>query len=356
MPQCLDRVFIICQQCKQGLYIYPYEVGRRKFCSRKCRNDFGNSRAIIKKCPTCQKSFRATPVNQKQTYCSKKCITWPSPPKKVAIRKCPTCNKEFTVPASETKRIYCSRVCANTHNKIPAEPQQCIHCGKWFTPDAWKRGQQKFCTHKCYMNSKTIKPRVCLQCNREYMPGHPKQIFCSNECHHLGQMQRVPIKCKNCGKEFFTTTYISKEAKYCSQKCYYQNMCHSLEEKRIISIIESILKQPVVYQHTFPWLKSFTGRPMYIDGFFPSLNIAVEYDGKQHRVYMPRYHTNKQAFKNLQRRDKLKDRLLKKHGITLIRIADNEPGTEACIRNKLVPFMPLLILQEVPTPPPADDK
>ena len=48
--------------------------------------------------------------------------------------------------------------------------------------------------------------------------------------------------------------------------------------------------------------------------------LAFEYDGAQHDVYTPHYHTNEYHFQYRKLLDKLKDELCREAGVTLIRI------------------------------------
>lgn len=74
-------------------------------------------------------------------------------------------------------------------------------------------------------------------------------------------------------------------------------------------------------EHTFDWLKNpHTGKNLYIDIYYPSLSIAIEADGVQHQVRSEFFHYTEQQFKNAQRRDRIKDKLLSEHNIKVIRV------------------------------------
>ena len=49
-------------------------------------------------------------------------------------------------------------------------------------------------------------------------------------------------------------------------------------------------------------------------------HLAFEYDGAQHDVYTPHYHTNEYHFEYRRLLDKLKDTLCREHRVTLVRI------------------------------------
>ena len=74
---------------------------------------------------------------------------------------------------------------------------------------------------------------------------------------------------------------------------------------------------------------------MHVDAYFPLLTLAVEYDGKQHRMFLPHYHKGENQFEELKKRDALKQNLLEAHGIKLVRIRDDEPRTKEYLRQRL---------------------
>ena len=55
-----------------------------------------------------------------------------------------------------------------------------------------------------------------------------------------------------------------------------------------------------------------------IDCYDQSLRLGCEYQGKQHYVYIPYFHKNKEAFLNQKYRDDMKKRMCKENGIKLI--------------------------------------
>ena len=74
-------------------------------------------------------------------------------------------------------------------------------------------------------------------------------------------------------------------------------------------------------EKTFSWLiNPLTNHPLFIDAYYPTEKIAIEIDGPQHYKFTPLFHGTVENFKEAQFRDKVKDELLKKHGIQVIRI------------------------------------
>ena len=65
-------------------------------------------------------------------------------------------------------------------------------------------------------------------------------------------------------------------------------------------------------------LNQITNQNLELDCYNDELKIAIEYNGKQHYVYTPYFHKNKEDFLNTQYRDMIKKDLCKKNGIKLI--------------------------------------
>jgi hypothetical protein len=79
-----------------------------------------------------------------------------------------------------------------------------------------------------------------------------------------------------------------------------------------------------IFKARFPkkrpeWLVNpFSNGQMHLDGYSKKLKLAFEFNGPQHYVFYPKYHREYKDFVNQQERDKIKAKLCKKNGITLI--------------------------------------
>ena len=84
-----------------------------------------------------------------------------------------------------------------------------------------------------------------------------------------------------------------------------------------------------VLQRLFPRHKFRKVRPNFLnshkthhnlelDMYCEELNIAVEYNGRQHYEYVPYYHKCKEDFYDQVKRDRLKQTLCRKHKVKLI--------------------------------------
>lgn len=99
----------------------------------------------------------------------------------------------------------------------------------------------------------------------------------------------------------------------------------------MIKIISEVLGEEPSKEHSFEWLKNpKTNRNLYIDAYFPKSNIAFEYDGPQHFKPIEKYGGDS-SFKHTQYLDGIKNNLLIKNNIKLIRFPYYKPHTRKAI-------------------------
>jgi len=117
--------------------------------------------------------------------------------------------------------------------------------------------------------------------------------------------------CIDCGQ---SKGYLTKQSwlikcQYCSAG-YNENEVRKIFEakfnKSFPNVRPNFLKNPQ------------TGRNLELDGYCEELKLAFEYDGRQH--YEPWNKNKPEELIEVQKRDKLKDKLCKENDITLIRI------------------------------------
>lgn len=103
----------------------------------------------------------------------------------------------------------------------------------------------------------------------------------------------------------------------------------------MIRMCESILEETAITEKTFSWLKNdLTNKPLYIDAYFESYNIAFEYDGPQHFQPVELY-GGEEGFAHRRYLDNLKNELLSIHGVKLFRLGSYEPHTREYVIKKL---------------------
>lgn len=99
--------------------------------------------------------------------------------------------------------------------------------------------------------------------------------------------------------------------------------------------IKSILKCDYKSQAKFDWLRNDLNRNLFCDGYFEDMNLVVEYDGKQHFEMVKLF--GQRSFERTQINDAIKNELIPQHGLTLLRIAYNEPyWNEDFLRMRLI--------------------
>ena len=96
--------------------------------------------------------------------------------------------------------------------------------------------------------------------------------------------------------------------------------------KPFISVRPDFLRNPVTGNHN-----------LEIDCFNSELKLGVEYNGIQHYKFVPYFHKNKEAFRNQQYRDLIKNDMCRKNGIRLIEVPHTVkiPDIENYLRNRL---------------------
>lgn len=282
---------------------------------------------IQKTCPTCGQPFEVIPSLAEQQFCSLECRDKRGRAKLVD-RTCPTCGGQFAVE-HYSDRVYCSRKCANTRHPAPI----CQQCGTAFVR---RRGHDpKFCSRQCYATFIATKPRRCDFCGAEFLPRGNEGRFCTPSCQQKARRRRFTLCCEVCGTEFETLECKRGRRRYCSQRCRIIDQCHSEEEQRVADLASALLSETPLREHTFDWLRGDSGRPMYVDIYFPSRALVIEYDGAQHRRFIHKYHRTPERFHQVQARDALKNKLLAEHGLTLVRISDSEPRTREHVTARL---------------------
>lgn len=101
-------------------------------------------------------------------------------------------------------------------------------------------------------------------------------------------------------------------------------------------LVDIFSKENVVCEYSEKWLiNPQTKKRMYVDFFIKSINTAIEFDGKQHYEFIEFIHRNYKNFFWQVYRDRVKEKILLKHGIKTIRFKYDENLSNEYVRNKL---------------------
>ena len=108
-----------------------------------------------------------------------------------------------------------------------------------------------------------------------------------------------------------------------------------ITEELVYKLTKKLFKQyNVIYQHRPFYLKSSNGGQMSYDVYISGINVAIEYQGKQH--FQPvEFFGGEEGFKSLKRRDAEKMDLSKKHGVKLVYINYWEEVNEKLVRSRI---------------------
>jgi len=100
----------------------------------------------------------------------------------------------------------------------------------------------------------------------------------------------------------------------------------SIGEKECKRVIEEIYGVPFQTQLRPDWLLNpLTGRKMELDLYNEDLKLAIEYNGRQHYVYTPFFHSSIEKFRDQVKRDHSKIDICDGRGVYVITVPYNVP-------------------------------
>ena len=251
---------------------------------------------------------------------------------------CQQCGEIFEIWPSQIRYRggkYCSRQCYYASGYVEL---CCEQCSKRFR--VYKsQGGRKFCSTECQHEAQ--KDRIVIQCKQ---CGHqferPKSrkgvvVFCGKECrfawqseHCIGENHprwkgRISKICEWCGIEFEVQPYRGDNARFCSQSC---SACYRFENGGFpsqytgpeIELAELLTVAAIEFMPQY-----YLGGKFY-DFLVPVLNLLVEVDGIYwHGKNVPKEEMNKTQLHNKQN-DALKTKLAKDNDYDLLRIWGDE--------------------------------
>lgn len=129
--------------------------------------------------------------------------------------------------------------------------------------------------------------------------------------HYINSHTKLEWECEN-GHHFFANYQNIKSGRWCPE-CKYPK-----QEAICKKIVEMLFEEKFVKIRP-EWLKNpESGLNLEIDMFSEKLNLAIEYNGGQHYKMCTLFHNTEEDFLRQQRKDKLKEKLIFKKGISFI--------------------------------------
>jgi len=99
--------------------------------------------------------------------------------------------------------------------------------------------------------------------------------------------------------------------------------------------LRDIVKRLFKYYKVIKTKSAFKGWALELDIYIPALKLAFEYNGIQHYEWIKFFHKTKKDFEYQQYKDRVKKKLSRMNGITLIIIKYDEDLSEQLVLTKL---------------------
>lgn len=241
------------------------------------------------------------------------------------MKICKQCGQNF----GGINKVFCSKRCSSLNRALSNHsegkvntkrlPERvCQWCGKEYPR---KIGNPKFCSRKCYGDSKkgvstgahkpetiakirddlrsrstSIFPRSCKRCGKIIERPTHRQVYCSNSCSAKANWDNPWLKAEMLLKHSINHAGWSTRKK--GTESFPEKFWRQRLEKEIFTFTqERMVKKKVL------GLKR--NGNYFLDFFFPELNVNLEVDGRQHDE-------RKES-------DAIRDEALTRYGVTVIR-------------------------------------
>lgn len=161
--------------------------------------------------------------------------------------------------------------------------------------------------------------------------------YCLNEFDQFPS-RRLFNKLSKIDVSSYRGKYNKSWTQICEMYGYEVERTANKSEKVILEVVKSIIKEEYIPQHTFDWLRGVNDFVLFCDGYYPKHNLIVEFDGRQHTEPVDKF-GGEERFKIQQENDQIKNELIPKHGLKLVRISCYEPfWNKDYVRNKLTEY------------------
>jgi ROS/MUCR transcriptional regulator protein len=100
-------------------------------------------------------------------------------------------------------------------------------------------------------------------------------------------------------------------------------------QKRVLDLCADILGEPYAWEWSHPEVRNpVTGHRLYYDGYFAKHNLVVEFHGKQHWEFVPKWHKTEEEFHARLAVDAHKEASLLRLGVNFVVVRENDPYKE----------------------------
>jgi len=343
------KVKRICQYCNNEFETTDFRVadGRGKFCSKKCFDNYRRGKiksdrtGIYTSCETCGKKFYVTlsRVSEKRgKFCSQKCYYEskkgkPSPKWSRVKVICKMCGKDFFVnKARSNEAKYCSNKCyaksikgiplsEDTKKKISEANKGKPH--KPHNPEVIEKIRQKKIGVPSWNKGKSWSDEHKKKLSKVHLKGASGLTLMQNMANSKGG---------KCLSKEYTNTH-TKLQFLCSEGHKFENQPAHILKGQWCPICSAGVSERLCreyFEHIFgfkfpkvrpKWLIGVKGYRLELDGYCKELNLAFEYQGRQHYSKNEFFH-KKRSFDEQKKNDEIKKEICKARGITLIEIPD----------------------------------
>lgn len=230
-----------CLQCTKEFRVIEALAIRKKFCTKECQIAHREASRVTRPCEHCGKEFTSPASLGHLKYCNQGCYDAARNAKPLSEKKdreYPKCANCGGPRSFGGKSDYCRECFYKLYREERGGYPKCQTCGQDIVSVGTGVLRRKFCSKKCYGDSRLSAPRVipCEVCGKEFeraLLGGAIRKTCSHECMRELMSRsaggRFKENCETCGAEFETIK--SRHKKYCSLKCYAQSRTVDKEEK-----------------------------------------------------------------------------------------------------------------------------
>lgn len=243
-------------------------------------------------------------------YCAGKCKTSFELQNELNERNVPvTILGEYV--SARTKILYRCNLCGGEFSAVPnslLNGQACPECGIRKRSEARTKTTEEF-----KKDLAEIQPNIEIIGN------------------YTGSHNLIKCRCKVDGYQ-----WESYPANLLNRSAGCAKCCNAIS-KGEAAIKDYLDNMQIEYKHNYSISGCKRVNPLRFDFYIPGLNVAIEFDGRQHYENVPFFQSKTSTFELTRERDNIKDVFCKENGIKMIRIPYYDIGRiENILNNKLI--------------------